>query len=485
MAIHIPRRFLTDQHISVIQKMLLIKPVQKFNNFGNKKTWFMQKQRDDLVNEPVFMYKSDKNSDDDNYLVQLPYTFARILLDLPIPNYHPTVSYQFTSKLYESQVQVVGDAIQGLNNHGSCILNLYTGFGKTVVSAYLGAWSQKITLVLYTNTILEPQWESTFRDFTNARIWIVKPNNPPPPEGPHVILCMNTRFQLLSREYVKNIGTVIYDEADTFCTPGRVNCLLGVTPKYVIAATATLQRDDGMHAMMESVCGISNIIRKISKKPFIVYKYRTGIEIEQVKNRQGVTDWSKVTLDQSTSKERNLLIYSLIKCNMDSKILVLTWRKSEHVIPLAIWLRQMGINVDYMAGTKKNYQDSQVLVGTISKIGRGFDEKAACDNYNGIRINLLILVGSTKSVKLLEQVAGRAFRSDFPQIIHFVDECSISKNHWYVAKPWYESRNGTVKEVFSPYYRKNKVKIENPHSHTEDTIIQQQLANFEKYRKSP
>lgn len=480
--------------------MLLIKPIKKFNKFNmNKKAWFAsQKNKDDLVNEPVFMYKSEKintdtknnnkldkgnknDYDPNNYIVQLPYSFARILLNLPIPDTHPTVKYSFTKQLYHSQVQIIEDAIDGLTKYGSCILNLYTGFGKTVVSAYLGAWSQKITLVLYTNTILEPQWESTFRDFTDARIWIVKPNNPPPPEGPHVILCMNTRFNLLSKEYVKNIGTVIYDEADTFCTPGRVNCLLGVTPKYVIAATATLQREDGMHAMIESVCGTNNVIRKISRKPFLVYKYMTGIHIEQKINKQGTVDWAQITKDQAHSRERNFLIYNLIRCNMNSKILILTWRKDDHVIPLANWLSQMGLNVDYMAGTKKNYSDSHVLVGTISKIGRGFDEKAACDNYNGIRINLLILVGSTQSVKLLEQVAGRVFRSEFPQIVHFVDECNVSKNHWAVASPWYKSRNGTIKTVYSPYYQQNKEKIENPISYTEDSILQQQLANYEKF----
>jgi len=100
-----------------------------------------------------------------------------------------------------------------------------------------------------------------------------------------------------------------------------------------------------------------------------------------------------------------------------------------------------------------------------------------------MRINLLILVGSTKSIKLLEQVAGRAFRSEFPQIIHFVDECKISKNHWRAASPWYKSRNGTIQTVFSPYYRQNKDKIENPNCYSEDKILQQQLANYEKNKK--
>ena len=481
MAYHIPRLCLSENHVEIIPKLLLIKPIIK-NNFARGNRWGQR----DMVKESVLMLKTDKllNGEDtrepDDYNVYLPYAFTRILLNIPIPNYHPMSNYNFVGNLYESQVQVASDAIDHLEKYGSVTLNLYTSFGKTVLGAYLGAWSKKITLILYTNTILEPQWLSTFKIFTDARIWIVGSKEGPPADGPHVILCMNTRFKKLDKEYIKHIGTVIYDEADTFCTPGRVDCLLDITPKYVIAATATLIRDDGMHLMMESVCG-KHIIRKISRKPFVVYKYMTGIHIEQPINRQGTPDWSKVTLAQSTSAERNMLIYSAIIHNRDKKILVLTWRKEEHVLPLYHWFKNMGLDVDYMAGTKKTYKDSKVLIGTIAKIGRGFDEKAACDNYNGTRINLLILVGSTRSVKLLEQVAGRVFRDDFPQIIHFVDECSISKNHWKVASPWYKSRNGDIYEVLSPYYRENIHTIENDITHIDNKILEQQIANLDRF----
>jgi len=473
MAFHIPRSFLNDTHVSLIKKLLKIEPTTKYVpnlSFGCQ---------NNLVTDPVIMYRVVESKDDNTPdIIQLPYSFARALLKIPIPNYHPPASYEFTKKLYPSQVQVADDAITHLKQYGTTTLNLYTGFGKTVLGAYLGAWSKKITLVLYTNTILQPQWLSTFKNFTNARIWVIGEDKEPPKLGPHVILCMSTRVRKIHPNYLKHIGTVVYDEADTFCTPGRLDCLLGITPKYAIAATATLERDDGMENMITAVCG-THTIKKISKKPFIVYKWMTGVIIHQVKNVRGVTDWNKVTLDQSRSRERNLQILSLIRSNMERKILVLTRRKDDHAIPLAKWFSQMGLNVDYMAGTKKNYSDSHVLVGTFSKIGRGFDEKAACDNYSGIRIDLLILVGSVKSVKLLEQLAGRAFRSEFPQIIHFVDECSISKSHWRVASPWYKSRNGQIIDVYSNYYHQNLHMIQNEDTTKQSqlSIVQQQIAN--------
>ncbi|GAG77337.1 unnamed protein product, partial [marine sediment metagenome] len=195
-------------------------------------------------------------------------------------------------------------------------------------------------------------------------------------------------------------------------------------------------------------------IVKISEKPFNVYKYHTGVEVPIVLNRQGNSDWSKLTSMLCQDQQRNDQIVRLVSRNSTSKILILTWRHENHVIPLVQMLKDNGENVDYMAGTKKKYSDSRILIGTISKIGTGFDEKAACDDFNGIRINLLILVGSIKNVELLEQVAGRCFRADFPSIIHFVDDMKIIQNHWKEAKKWYESRNGTINEFESEEYKR-------------------------------
>lgn len=480
MSISVPEQCLSPQHMELIQKLLIIKPKEKF--IPQKKGNRFQKPK--TSKSPICLF----NADLETRTITLPFSFARTLLNLPAPNHHPQYPYQFTESLYESQIQVVNDAIVHLTKYQTTTLNLYTSFGKTVIGSYLGAALGKITLVFYSQTILEPQWYSTFKDFTNAVIWVVGASKYPVPDKPaNVILCMDTRIHYLPDELLSQVGTVIYDEIDTFCTPVRVKCFLKVKPSYIIAATATLEREDGLHSAIQAVCG-THKIKKISTKPFIVYKYNTGIKIDIKLDRFGTPDWSKFTLDQAQSERRNDLIEQLIYCNMNMKILVLTWRAKEHAIPLTYRLKSKKYHVDYMAGTKKTYQDSHVLVGTISKLGRGFDEKAACDCFNGNRINLLILVGSTQSIPLLEQLAGRVFRSDFPQIIHMVDDVSISKNHWKKARPWYKSRNGTIIELDSPYvsssfdvqgkinpsYLKNSVSEVDP-----NLLVDEQLRQFQ------
>jgi superfamily II DNA or RNA helicase len=434
MSARIKRNLLTKAQLGNIARLLVMQPKQRYMPSNN----FYARQN---TKEPIKLFEVDTDTDE----VIVPYTFYRgISTGQPNADKRfPQVPYNFKGELYESQQSIADDAMDQLNTHGTTTLNLYTAFGKTVLGAYLASKLNMLTLVLYTSTILEPQWKNTFEQFTDVRVWIV--GQAPPPEGAHVILCMDTRLSKMPKEYIDQIGTVIYDEAHEFCTPTRVSCFLGIQPRYIISATATLKREDGMHDIIQAVCGTHSVV-KISKKPFNVFKYITGIDIPLQKNARNMSDWPKYCRDLCENEDRNIMILDIVRRNPSHKILILTWRK-DHVDLLHKCLTKMEISVDMMAGNKKSYNDSRVLVGTISKIGTGFDEKAACDDFNGVRINMLILVGSMKSVQLLEQVAGRCFRADFPQIIFFVDDSNISENHWKVAQRWFISRNGQIFET--------------------------------------
>ena len=427
-------------NIDEVLQQLTLKPKPTFRSQKYNKFWYIKKKKED----------GDSSDDDDSVInfyvdfgstIKLPYAFATQLTHVKSNSWisHPDVYFNFIQPLYEIQEDPAMKALNELNSKGSTILNLHTGSGKTVIGAFLAAKMHKLTLILIASTVLIPQWQKTFIDFTDAKVWIV--GEEPPPFA-HIIVCMDTRFSKLPSSYLQSIGTIIIDEAHQFCTSTRAECLLGCSPAYVIAMTATLERKNGMHSMIHAICGPESI-RKISTKPFNVYRYNTGISVPTKLTRTGDVNWPDITSKLCESKERNSLIIDLIRNNPGFKILVLTWLV-EHVEFLSIQLSMLNENVDFMAGNKKSYTDSRILIGTISKIGTGFDEKTACQDWNGFRLNILILVGSMKNRGLLEQVAGRVFRSEFPQIIHFVDDMKISENHWNEGQKWYKSRNGTI-----------------------------------------
>ncbi len=428
MATIIPKNIITAEYAKIIQQHLTIYPIQSVINKYNKPP-------------PIMFYQTDEEE------LSLPYFYGRkiaALLKYKISSLiYPAKNFEFTQTLLEIQKEIIPDIMSQLEQHRTTTLNLYTGFGKTVIGAYLASKLNLLTLIVYHRDILKDQWNSTFRDFTSAKIYIYgQPFTKI--EDYDVILSMDTKVSTIPKEIRQKIGTVILDEAHCLCTPSRVKTLLSLRPKYLIAATATLKRADGVESMIHFMCG-PHKVERISYKPFTVHKLNTKIKFEIPKNVQGKADWNQIVTNLIQNDQRNQLIYQLVEINPQHKILILTWRK-EHVKTLHNELLKKGEKVDFMAGRKKSYQDSRILIGTISKIGTGFDEKTACASFSGIRINLLIFVGTMKSETLIEQTSGRVFRAGNPNIVMLVDDLPITKNHWRIARKWYQSRNGTIHE---------------------------------------
>ena len=327
-----------------------------------------------------------------------------------------------------------------LNGNGRFLLGSHMLTHNTVTAAYLSSKIDGPILVLYHCRVLQKQWKDTFLRHTNAKIWV---NGETPPNEYNVILSMDTIVYKLPTEIIDSIKCLIIDEAHAFCVPSRVSCLLATRPKYIIACSATLDsRNDGMQDMIYAMCG-KNIVVKQSEKPFDVYKVMTGIQVELVNNRAGMVNWAQFNKDLTENSQRNKYILDLIFQNPQQKIMVLTWTKA-HVSYLFEKLQEKGIVVDYLCGSKKMYNDSQVLVGTISKIGTGFDEATFCHDFKGRKSNVMIICGSVKNIGSLEQFVGRVFRSDFPTVFHLVDDNRISKNHWRGCEKWYRFVNGKI-----------------------------------------
>ena len=429
MALRVKRTDINDAQVYFIRSHLYFQPKQSF----------LSERYGQQAKNPVLFYLV-RDGD-----VFLPLTFGRAFTQTFSNRDYPPTSFDFTGELFSHQVPVAEEALSQLLSRGTTTIGLYPGFGKTVIGAYLSSHLKLKVAVLYHREFLGPQWETTFKQFTNATTWIVPTGFSGTPPDVDVVLCMDTRYSSLSEEYRLHIGCLIIDEAHAFCTPSRVECLLSWEPRYAIAETATLIRDDEMHRMIYAICGTHGIFKTLTKS-FQVLHLETGLIPETKQNIRGGLDWSSLTRWFSTCEDRNKMILSLVKNNPSHKILILTL-ELKHVSLLHELLQQENESVDYFAGSRKTYSDSRVLIGTISKIGTGFDEKTSCPNFNGKRIDMLILCSSVKKASLLEQSVGRVFRADMPIIIDLVDSHDVLKRHWYERKKWYQSRNGIISHI--------------------------------------
>jgi len=425
MAYAIKRSTISQPIVDNIRSMLCLKPDSNNSRYNRGN-----------VPEPILFYNLEGE------YIHLPYLFAASLLNitpnLDIP--YPITQLTFTGKLRDNQIPVELEAWNQLERYGTTTLGLHPGFGKTILGAMLASRAKLMTCVLVHREILTGQWRKTFEDTTNARVWIVGEKNPP--SICDVIICMDTRWNQIPKEMRDAIGFLIIDEAHAFCTPTHVGCLLAFHPKYIVAETASLYRDDGMEAMIYAICGSHGVFRE-SNKPFNVMKIITNTKPIRRKNRFGGVDYSHLVETTLTDQRRNRIILDIVSRNTQYKILILTSIRN-HATFLHTAIESMGIPSDYLCGTKRGYVDSTVLIGTTSKIGTGFDPATSCPTYSGRPFDLLLLVCSIKKKSALVQNIGRMFRSNFPTIMHFVDNDDIFKNHWYQARKWYLTHGGII-----------------------------------------
>ena len=384
--------------------------------------------------------------------ILLPLTFGKKLFQSEIEQKklkvmtHQDYPFQFTKTLLPYQEPIAKDAVKNLEEKYTILLNLYTGFGKTIMGAYLSAHLKKRTLVLSTQSILPKQWEETFHTFTDAKVEVYDGSKRKyPSDHAQVVICTSGVLKNMPYEIRRTFGTVLFDEVHSFCTRTRIYTTLLVEPTYIIAETATFERPDGGEIMMRSVIGYNDVIVPLKKK-FNVYAVETNVAPEVVLDVRGKMIWSKYVSSLVKNEYRNDLIVSWILNNHHRKILVLTDRK-EMIEQISTRLEKKDVEHDFLFGSKKKYKDTRILLGTWGKIGVGFDEKNACENFSGMRIDLVFLLFSTKQSWLVEQSVGRGFRSEIPAVVDFIDAHPTSKKHFQIRQKWYVSKGGTVKKV--------------------------------------
>jgi hypothetical protein len=431
MACLIKRSTISPTAADAIRTMLCLQPESPNSKYNRGK-----------VPEPIIFYHVEGEN------VHLPYLFAASLFQITPNIDHPFAisNYTFTGTLRENQIGVEIEAWNQLEKYGTSTLGLYPGFGKTILGAKLGSRAGLLTLVLVHREILTVQWKKSFQDVTNARVWIVGEKDPPPVCD--VVICMDTRWNLLTKEFRDAVGFLIIDEAHCFCTPSRVGCLLAFHPKYILIESGSLERDDNMHSMIYAIAGSHGVYRE-STKPFQVMKIMTNTKPIRKMNRMGGVDYISLVQNTLMDQRRNQIIINLAVANTNFKILILT-SLVEHAVLLNEALLQRGVSSDCLCGTRKGYKDASVLVGTVSKIGTGFDQANFCQTYDGRPFDLLILACSLKKYSMLIQNVGRVFRAESPTVMHLVDNDDIFKSHWYKARKWYLTRGGVITEHHIP-----------------------------------
>lgn len=371
--------------------------------------------------------------------------------------------YKFCLEIFKDKKPLLKSITKRFTEYPYVIVQQPTGKGKTIIGTYFWSKSNLYGLTIFTASALIDQWVNVFSQAypeLSHRIWTIDNQV----NDPVMIVILTTGIQKVPQEYLDRVGFLIIDEIHTISTKNRAAAIMKIRPKYILAETATLGRKNKSHSIAYRFVD-KHSIREIMVRDYTVIRYNTKITANPKKGPNGINYQDLLNI-LANSEKRNRFWVEFIKANRSHKVITLTYLQ-EHVLELFKIATQEGIPADIYYGDKANYSDKGCLIGTVSKMGFGFDEANKCEDFDGIRSDVLILMISVKAefkpkevlpgqdlsevysdddiagLTNWQQIVGR-IRAKNPFIIYFVDSHPIPQKHFRDVVPWIEQTGGKV-----------------------------------------
>jgi superfamily II DNA or RNA helicase len=347
------------------------------------------------------------------------------------PTTHPIT---FKGTLRPEQKIVLNEAIQVLNENHTLILATYTGFGKTISALALVAHIQQKTVIFVNRLLLLDQWKHAIQTYlSDANVQLVTPNTIIDPSAD--IFVMN--ITNASKFKFPNIGIVICDEVHQLLSKANLFHLLRFTPDYLIGLSATPYRTDAFQTCFELFFGADAIVYRPLDRSHKVFLIHSDFDPHTRTQRTGRMDWNYILTQQAEDLERNQLICEIIQRYPTRRWLVLCKRVA-HIQLLETMLCERNIDAKGVSGTGAIPKHKSVLIGTIQKLGTGFDDAS---------LDTLLIAADVQTYFI--QYLGRVMRNPKvePWIFDVVDkQFPLLYRHFRERLKWYKRSGGIIQE---------------------------------------
>lgn len=390
--------------------------------------------------QPTYIYPIDVTDD----YAYIPFAYGRTCSGGPFPcperNTYPSTNVKFEGELRPMQKEIKKEAISHLNKYGSTIIAAFPGIGKTSMSIYISTKIKMKTMIITHRIVLITQWKKALKKFCpKAKVQVLDTKSEKKDCDFYIMNATNVPKH--SKDFYRDIGVVIIDECHLIMAEGLSKCMQQLLPRYVLGLSATPYREDGLNILLDLYFGKKKIHRKLFRE-HKVYKLQTTFvpTVELAKN--GRVNWGIVLDSQAMDLKRNEMIIRIVKY-FPERVFLIMCKRVEQGQYIVKRLTEEGEDVTSLIGKQQEYeQKSRVLVGTIGKVGVGFDHP---------RLNTLLLASDVQAYFI--QILGRVMRTEHgePMIIDIVDKNPILDRHFKVRRAVYLEHGGKISDFHSNF----------------------------------
>lgn len=360
------------------------------------------------------------------------------------------IDINFKGKLRDIQYPVVEKYLEKVTkrDYGGCgLLELFCGFGKTIIALHICSLLKKKTLIIVHKEFLMNQWIERIEQFLpTARIGKIQ-GQVIDIENKDIVIGM---LQSLSmKEYPENVfssfGFTIVDEVHHISSEVFSCALFKIVTKFMLGLSATMERKDGTTKVFKMFLG--DVVYKATRDK------SDSVTVRAIEYLSQDEDFKEVIYDfrgnvQYSSMISKLCVYNrrsefIIKVLTDmleedpsQQIMVLAHNKNIlKYIHDAINHRKIASVGYYIGGMKEQHlketESKKVVIATYSMAAEALDIKT-----------LTTLIMATPKTDI-EQAVGRILREKHsnPTVVDIIDEHQPFKNQWTKRRAFYNKHH--------------------------------------------
>ena len=380
----------------------------------------------------------------------------------------------FNGQLRQDQIGFVSELMVEIQKNGSCIANAAAGAGKTTMSLYIVSKLKKKTLIIVHKQFLLDQWSERIKQYLPhiKKVGLIQQDIIDVDNCDIVIGMLQS---ISKKDYPSTLfdqfGLVIIDEVHHICSNVFSRTLFKVASRYMLGLSATVKRADGLDKVLHWFLGptlVKTALDITLERPqvkFISASYASDIKLKyNFKQKIIIPDLiTKITMDPVRNKQIVDEIDTIIKNNLDRKILFLSDRR-EHCFIIKEMLsnipdfkKTIGLYIGLMKQEELNESmKCDIMLGTYQLISEGFD-RPDLDT---------IILGSSKSS--IVQSVGRVMRrknKNPPLIIDITDKKYMigqykTRLKVYTEKNYIISYDGIEEDVSEKEDISEKIKVD-------------------------